>query len=196
MAHWLFTFGGIAMVAFGLWEKYKHKETAKWMFWGFAVLLLLVAFYQAWLDEHHNTAVVIAEKATAVGDWGTCNGDLKAETEKNKLLDRQNIQQQTTINSQQSSLNSQQDSVNKCIVQLGSAIKPERLKTEAWLVGTVIEKTDRQSPFFGSWVVLTNKTVTPIRLLVTCDGDIAGAAGEVLGTGVMAQGRMGWEIFS
>jgi len=24
--HWLFTFGGIAMVAFGVWKKYRRKE--------------------------------------------------------------------------------------------------------------------------------------------------------------------------
>jgi hypothetical protein len=67
VAHWLVTFGGVAMVGFGLWEKYKHKETAKWIFWGLAVVLLVVAFYQAWSDEHHNTEVVIGEKANLSG---------------------------------------------------------------------------------------------------------------------------------
>lgn len=43
--HWFFTFGGVAMVGFGVWEKYKHKETAKWVFWTAAVCLLLVVFF-------------------------------------------------------------------------------------------------------------------------------------------------------
>lgn len=66
MAHWLFTFGGIAMVAFGLYEKLNEKDTEKWIFWGLAVVLLLVAFYQAWSDEHRNTQAVIQERQAAI----------------------------------------------------------------------------------------------------------------------------------
>jgi hypothetical protein len=159
----------------------------------FAVVLIVGLFWSvfaAWRDEHQNTVTVINEKATAVGDLSTCNGDLKAETEKGKLWERLNGQQQATFNGQQATFNNQQDIVNKCIVALGSAIKPERLKIQDWFVGTVIEKTNREAPYFGSWIVLTNKTVTPIRLLVTCDGDIEGAGAEVLGTGGQESG--GW----
>jgi len=64
-AHWLFTFGGIALVIFGLIEKYRHKETEKRVYWGVAVALLVVASYQAWLDEHNNTANVIDQRKQA-----------------------------------------------------------------------------------------------------------------------------------
>ena len=152
----------------------------------FAVILgvgLFWSVFAAWRDEHHNTATVIDEKAKAVGDLGTCSGDLKTETEKSKLLERQNLQQQITTNSQQ-------DSLNRCIVALGSAIRPERLRTEAWYVGTVVEKRNPQHLYMGTWVGMTNKIVTPIRLLVTCEGNVADVGGWVLGTGGMMSG--GW----
>jgi hypothetical protein len=64
-AHWLFTFGGVALVAFGVIEKYRHKETHKRIYWGVAVGLLMVASYQAWNDEHRNTEDVIKQRQQA-----------------------------------------------------------------------------------------------------------------------------------
>ena len=97
VAHWMVTFGGVAMVIIGLIERYKHKETTKWIFWGSAAVLLLVAFYQAWSDEHSNTQAVIAEKAQAVGSLGVCNGDLKSANAQNSLLQSQVVSQQGII---------------------------------------------------------------------------------------------------
>jgi hypothetical protein len=73
IAHWLFTFGGVALVLFGLYEKSRHKETHKRVYWGVAVILLFVASYQAWLDEHHNAEAVIRDKMQLAVD----NGGLK-----------------------------------------------------------------------------------------------------------------------
>jgi len=50
--HWLFSFGGIVLVAFALYEKYLHKITPSRWFWGLAALCIFVATFQAWSDEH------------------------------------------------------------------------------------------------------------------------------------------------
>jgi hypothetical protein len=80
-AHWLFTFGGIAVLLFLLYEKYERQETSPKIFWGIAVLLLCVGFYQAWLDEHHNAATVIAEKAVL----SASNNTLEARVEEKDI---------------------------------------------------------------------------------------------------------------
>lgn len=84
MAHWLFTFGGVAMVAFGLYEKYRHKEPQKRLFWGVAIALLVIASYQAWLDEHHNADTVISQRRAADIENGVLRGRLE---EKDKEIE-------------------------------------------------------------------------------------------------------------
>jgi hypothetical protein len=50
--HWLFSFGGIALVVFALYEKYRQKITPSKWFWGLAALCIFIATFQAWSDEH------------------------------------------------------------------------------------------------------------------------------------------------
>jgi len=49
----------------GIVEKFRGKETNKTVYWFFAAGLLFVGAYQAWLDEHHNTEMVIAQRQQA-----------------------------------------------------------------------------------------------------------------------------------
>src|ERR1700730_9187453 len=50
--HWLFSFGGIALVTFALYEKYRQKITPNKWFWGLAALCIFVATFQAWSDAY------------------------------------------------------------------------------------------------------------------------------------------------
>jgi hypothetical protein len=184
-AHWLFTFGGIAMVVFGLYEKFKHKETAKWVFWGLAVVLLLVAFYQAWSDEHANAAVVIEEKARAIGDLGECRGDLKSVGAQSAILQSQVLSQQSTINGQQSTLtamqqgyNSQQSTINSCVVSLGKTNAPMPLQLTSRMDSFTLP--DPKWKHHALMTVLVNQAL-PARLKVTCDGTIGEAHAIVAG---------------
>jgi hypothetical protein len=42
--------------------------------------------------------------------------------------------------------------------------------------------------------VRTNKTITPVRLIVTCDSEIDSASGGVMGTGAAMMGGWGGRI--
>jgi hypothetical protein len=68
----------------------------------------------------------------------------------------------------------------------------EPLKITDHFLGMMPSKSNPniQAKYNGTFLVLTNKTITPIRLLVTCESEIVQAAGEVLGTGTLMQG--GW----
>jgi len=86
-AHWLTTFGGIAVLAFLLYEKYWKKETHAKVFWWTAFALLCVSFYQAWLDEHRNLQTVISEKAQLSSEAGGLQ--IRMEAKDAELLDKQ-----------------------------------------------------------------------------------------------------------
>ena len=137
------------MVAFGLFEKFRHKETAKWLFWGLATVLLLVAFYQAWSDEHRNSQVLIDEKADIRGKLASCTGDLRASDGVRQLLEAQTRSQQLTINAQQST-------TNTCVVTLAKTAIGEPPNVYVWTVGIGIIKR----PVVTEMVLVTNRRET------------------------------------
>ena len=96
-SHWVASFGGVALLVFEIWRKAKGKEAHHRIFWGAAAVPLAIGMYQAWLDEHRNSEVLISEKASVWGQYNECQGNLKAEHTKSDLLDNQNRAQQTTI---------------------------------------------------------------------------------------------------
>lgn len=49
--HWVFSFGGIVLLLFALYEKYYRKTTPNRWFWGLAALCIFIATFQAWNDE-------------------------------------------------------------------------------------------------------------------------------------------------
>jgi hypothetical protein len=99
IAHWLFTFGGVALVLFGLYEKSRHKETQKRLYWGVAAILLFVASYQAWLDEHHNAEAVIRDKMQlAIENSGLKQSGKDKDSEIEYLRTHQVISVTPTIN--------------------------------------------------------------------------------------------------
>lgn len=126
--------------------------------------------------------MLIEQKAEVWGNYNQCD---KERAVKAMLVDtyaRQNTDQRRL-------LDSQQQTFNQCILTLGSANKPERQVTQAYPVGTIDQHI---SPPLRSadFVIVTNRTITPVRLLVTCDGTIDHASAMVLGSAAFMIG--GW----
>jgi hypothetical protein len=73
--HWLFAGNVIAhlvasmsgFVSFGIavYEAFKGKEFEGWAFFAIGAICLIVAFDQAWQDEHRNAEILIAQRAAA-----------------------------------------------------------------------------------------------------------------------------------
>jgi hypothetical protein len=95
------------------------------------------------------------------------------------------------IESLKNQVQDQQSTINKALVQLGNAQQQEPLKITHYFLGAIPGRFNPEiAPYRGNFLVLTNKIITPVRLLVTCDGEIVQTAGNVLGTGAMMEG--GW----
>jgi len=71
-AHLVALMSGIVSFGIGIWEKAKKNSNPihARAFWIIAALCLIVAFDEAWQDEHRNAQVVIAEKALEVSAKG------------------------------------------------------------------------------------------------------------------------------
>lgn len=54
--HWYTLVGGcLLIVLLGLWERWRGASVPNVVFWGTIILLLFVACYKAWLNEHETT---------------------------------------------------------------------------------------------------------------------------------------------
>jgi hypothetical protein len=191
IAHWQsYVTGGVVTAGVGIYERRSGKNIP-WKLYATLFFLSagIVAVFYAWHDEHHNTRVVIEEKANAVGVLGECRGDLKSAAAQNTLLQSQVGSQQTTINNQQTNLtamqqgvNAQQSTVNSCVVGLTKINTPEPQKSE--LQREKIDLDPEHGKHLNLFVLTTNKPVTPISFAVRCDADIKWIHSHILGTGI------------
>ena len=162
-AHWLFTFGGIAVLGFLIYEKYWRKETPSRWFWAIAIICLWIGFYQAWLDEHHNLTTVIDEKAKAVGDLGNCGADLRVAGAKAEFFQRQ--ADIGVLN-----FGTQQNALNACIVAMGKANGPEplRITTREAAFDTPGATSTTGRTQLSALVINTNKIISPVHATLIC----------------------------
>ncbi len=173
--------GGVIMAVVWAWEhKYGKPTPSKVCKWGI-VAFLFISFFSAWLYQRN--AFRDADKTV-----NSLNAQLGKEQEKVAIRDSQ-------ITILQNQVQSQQKSINEALVQLGKAQQQEPLKlTQHFLRRVEGFYSPGIAANVGNYLVLTNKTITPIRLLVSCDKEIAKASGTILGGGVQTGGRWGGRV--
>jgi hypothetical protein len=151
-----------------------------------AVACLLIGCYRAWVFEHKNAEAAMYGKDGKTEAWARFNQCDKELAIKSVLADTYSGQ----IADQRSRLDGQQQVFNQCIVTLGSVSKPERLIVNGYFIGVLHDELKNSPDHVGNWVVATNRSVSPVQLLVQCGGVITSASAMILGTGTMATG--GW----
>jgi hypothetical protein len=140
-------------------------------------------------------------------EFTICRANFQTEQAKTQLLsDRVTSQQaiinsqqgtfnaqQNTFNAQQATLSAQQTTMNSCMATLGDLEKPQPLKITPFPLGVVEgRKNPTVARYSTDFVLLTNKIITPVRLVVTCEPGLVQAGGGVLGTAGSMGG--GWNI--
>src|ERR1700683_3263719 len=74
LAHLVASMSGIASFAFSMWEHSRNKKIESRAFFIVGVLCLIIAFDQAWQDEHRNAETLTGERAVAIEErefWKT-----------------------------------------------------------------------------------------------------------------------------
>jgi hypothetical protein len=174
-AHWMASFGGVFLMIVAIIEKLRHKEVNAWVFWSGAFVCMLVAFYGAWVDEHHNTEQVITDKALIAGERDFWKAQSFAKDDSLRTMTGLLAQNFNTLSGTQNSLTALS---NKIL----DVTKPEPMTIHSVDIGPMKSTDGNGSKFQEQFVLLVNKTITPVHLVVTCDQPIASAGGGILGS--------------
>jgi hypothetical protein len=163
-AHLVALMSGIASVLITFWERIKSRPVARRAFLVIAGLCLLLAFDQAWRDEHKNAQILTDQKAEAWGKYNSCDKE-------RAVLDA--VWKASTANAanQHTVLLRQQDTFNQCVLSLTKQNIQEKTKFEVITWNTEQFVTLRDAGMKRAWIVviIPNKAVpNPIGTL-TCD---------------------------
>ena len=180
---------GIASFIFAAVEHIRGKKTESRAFLAVGVICLTLAFDQAWQDEHNNVKVLIGDKGALSQErdfWKDQSYDKDASL---RSRDEMLTKNYGVLAETQSSL----AALSNRLVGL-----QEPLKITPHFIGLVPSQvnTNIQARYHGTFLVLTNKPITPVRLLVTCDAEILSTSGGVLGTAGGMGGGWGGRVTS
>ena len=197
-AHWVATMSSIVSFTLGIVEYVRDKKTEGWIFWIVAGEFLVVSFDSAWQDEHRNSQTLATQKNSAVMEanfWKEQSYGKDASLHSRDQLLEQNY---TALIGEQATAGKAQNSLTKLSEKILEVSKPEKLKIFDHYLGTVDAQYNPgiHTTYHGTFLVLTNQTVTPVRLLVTCGRDLEQAVGKVLGTGAEMVGGWGGRVTS
>lgn len=175
------TEGWIAMLKH--WRQ-EYKAGLRFAFWAAVIIYGPVALWsvgKAVYEDHRGLVARSQEQRIAI----------KVEAQKLQVQtdsDAKNItacqNQVSRMGGQNDTLNKQnhdqQDTINNCQAQALKLLAPEPFKITPVLLDPATPGVDLQSP---RWLLITNKTVTPIDLIVQCSRRIISVSGQVLGGG-------------
>jgi hypothetical protein len=163
-----------------------HIKDLRWI----GAACLLVAFYQAWSNQHDLTEDAIHGKDgrdEARAKFVACDTERSVKSSLADAYSRQLSDQGIVMANQQQTINGQQASVNTCVVALGKLGKPEPLKTTVKVASLGAAKGTNNGKDFVLVVmdISTNKPVSPLHGTLKCRGkyafvDAALAAGNHL----------------
>jgi hypothetical protein len=192
--HWLFTYNVLAhlvasmssLVSFGIsiYEATRKKKFETWAFFAIGALCLMVAFDQAWQDEHRNAEILISEKSSAIQErdfWKTQSYEKDESLRKREDLLGQNYGVLANTQMSLAALS------NKLLDNLRST----PLKMNAFWVswGLRLTKPGQADLHEGLIIAETSKSIASINLDLHCDNPFkfAGRAWLVSDLGFTSQ---------
>jgi hypothetical protein len=150
-----------------------------------AVVLILILFYNvlrepylAWDGEHNGQVQARSELDRKASDLHDCGANLKTEEVKSQLLGNQVAAQQTQISGQQSTSATQQSTFDLCVTTLAKADAPIAQSTTI-LIRADDPPASPEGKHTALLLILTNKPVTPAKLLLWCGGTIKTATASL-----------------
>lgn len=171
-AHLVASMSGVASFLFSMWEHARGKKIEARAFFIVGVLCLVVAFDQAWQDEHSNTKILIGEKSALWQErdfWKQQSYDKDASLRTRDELLGKNF---TTLTQTEQSLTA-------LSAKLLDVTKPEPLK---------IVVTGERLPWYGSsqphemiMLGIPNKIVGAVNADVICNKEIESVRAAMLG---------------
>lgn len=183
----LFYIGGILALIEWLMVKYVDTPIEKRFFTGIVLVLLFIASFQAWVDEHHNSEQLTTEKASAVGEREFWKSQSYSKDDTLRIQSR--LLDQNLINT-----NQVQKNYNDLVAKVLSLTKPEHVQLNNYLVELPLRDTISLGKGKSeSFIVVADRVVSPIKLEVMCNAPIRSAGGAPMGANAMTS--IGWGGF-
>jgi hypothetical protein len=185
-AHWVSSMSSIVSFTLGIVELVRNKKIESWIFFAVGAMFLVVAFDQAWQDEHRNSSVLIAEKSAATSERNFWKDQSYQKDVSLRSRDQLLAQNYAALIGQQDTANKAQDSLTKLSGKILDIGRPSNLKWDSLALESP-EQVSINPPILRSrWLLLTNKSVSPAEFTFGCslpidssEIKVAGSVGEV-----------------
>lgn len=165
------------VVAWGLFEKFVLKREFKLKTYSlFLIGLALFSCYQAWLDQYTSAEGRLLANSELNGRIASMDKQIVGVSSERDIWKGKAEQAPTVIHvpgGKNAPTPTEEDG-------------PRRLR--AYSVGVLTNYNIDKFKNQGTFIVLTNKTVNPVQVLVTCEKDIDLASVAVLGSSVVFSG--------
>jgi hypothetical protein len=191
--HWLFVWNvlshlvasmsGVASFLMSMWEHTKGRKIESRVFFIVGVICLVVAFDQAWQDEHRNSQLLTAEKSVLSSESGFWREQSYAKDESLRSRDQLLSQNYTALIGEQSTANRTQDSLTQLSGKILDIGKPVPWKWQALVLGL----SSGTSPMRDQFLLITNKAMIPVDVIFSCSQQITNAESRIVANPSMEQ---------
>ena len=160
---------GVASFAFAIYEHVRNKKIESRAFFAVGVLCSIIAFDQAWQDEHNNASTLIGEKSALWQERDFWKNQSYEKDDALRTRDNLLAQNYSALAGEQNTANQTQASLAQLSSKILSIDKPPRqqftYEQNAW------EGPAKQWKHFGQHVVMNN---LPVRanIFLKCDQPI------------------------
>jgi hypothetical protein len=183
--------GCVLTVLVGFYEKFIAKKAVSVRAYvRVIVTLMFFACFQAWQQEHRSK---IGREGDLHAQEGlTLSQKLETQREANRheqcegsLREAQNSLSrfQGAVGAQTSQIQAQQGTINGCLTQAMKLLTPEALRLSFVALPPI--QRQKATTKSANYLVLVNKTITPVRMSITCKTP-AHIEASVLGTGTQS----------
>jgi hypothetical protein len=174
-AHLVALMSGIASFLMATWEHWKKRKIESRVFFFVGVICLCVAFDQAWQDEHRNSQLIIEEKALLSSQNGFWKEQSYAKDAALRSRDELLGKNFGVLANTQLSL---ADLSNRLLDVTGPG--PRKIDVMSWKIPITYTFANVGKVQFWTLVVITNKSIVPIRGTLSCNADFTVIAENVL----------------
>jgi hypothetical protein len=177
LSHWVASMSGIVSLAIGFYEKTKNAVASKYLF-AIAGICMVVAFDQAWMDEHRNTELLIGQKSVLWQERDFWKQQSYARDDALRSRDQLLAQNYSALIKQQETLNNTQDSMARLADKILDLSKPEPQKF-------IVRRDESDSEFLARWkrhtqlLIMTNRPAKA-HVVVSCEQAMPGLEAHIV----------------
>jgi hypothetical protein len=178
---------GIVSFTIGIAEYFRKQKKEATIFCVIAGLFLIVAFDQAWQDEHRNGTILIGEKNTLGVERDFWKAQFYSANSTLQTRDNLLAQNYGALTAEQDSANKAQGSLATLSQKILEINKVPKMKWEALALESSEPVSSNPAMLKSRWLLLTNKSQSPAQFKFSCASPIISAEAKIAGSAADAR---------